>query len=91
MKRYVPSFNLAPADSLEDARMVESAAGEWARRSDLLKLKAVVDALPRCDECGLIATQNELGAYQCDKHGGYMSSEDLPYADALRALEKKPT
>jgi hypothetical protein len=62
---------------------------------EMAKLRAVLDALPRCG-CGKVATQigcaeNDpaFRAFCCDAHYWWvLSAKDLPYADALRALEK---
>jgi hypothetical protein len=62
---------------------------------ELAKLRAVVEALPRCHEgcngevCMSIATRwgIDVDGYICDNpHLG--KARDLPYAEALRALEK---
>jgi hypothetical protein len=53
-------------------------------------LQAVVDVLPRC-HCGKFATRWDTDIarplWECDEHGRKYSAQ-LPYADALRALEK---
>jgi hypothetical protein len=62
----------------------------YARERELAKLRAVVDALPRCDVCGKPATHGgyEPNDYDCDEHAG-SHCLDLPYADALRGFESK--
>lgn len=52
-----------------------------------LKLLAVVEALPRCDEpgCGAPATRAGTIVRTCDAHSS-VSFSNLPYAAALRAL-----
>jgi hypothetical protein len=64
-----------------------------ALRSVVL-LRVVIDALPKCDDCGAIATRHgrPMEGYVCDDHtptGLYQPNDyDLPHADAVRAMEK---
>lgn len=59
----------------------EVTLGDWARLAT-----AVVDALPRCFECGALATrfEHDDALHVCDKCGP--DCEDLRYAGALRAF-----
>ena len=55
-------------------------------------LLAVVDALPKCaNHCGETATAlTEAGTFRCDAHKHAYAWHSLPYADALRAIARKP-
>ncbi len=55
-----------------------------ATRADLAELGA---ALPSCDLCNAIATQNCIHGIACDAHAPDESS-DLDYAHILRRLAK---
>lgn len=56
-----------------------------ASKTEEARLRAVVDALPRCTICNAVATS---GARRCDAH--HAGWPDLPYAEALRALTREP-
>ena len=62
--------------------------------AELKKLRAVVDALPRCSwGCGDLATRQTAepdSVWSCDGCSSPLDAFDLPYADALRALAKDP-
>ena len=103
----VSSLSNVKGDKREKARMefereAQAVAADLDRmeamseRIDALKidrdmLHSIVDALPKCDDCGATATHTDevLGGglcYVCDTHAE--SSEcfdELPYAVALRA------
>lgn len=94
MKRYKFVSPYDETDKGDDWGMVESTTGDWVRAEDTAKLQAVVDALPKCQEpnCGKPATHGE-GDLGCDDHVCcwpklHPRDLELPYADALRALEK---
>lgn len=60
-------------------------------RKILTKLEAVVAALPKCSACDRPATlKDDVDVPHCDVHGGQETfhDPDLPYATAVRALEK---
>jgi hypothetical protein len=55
-------------------------------------LRAIVEALPRCDCCDSKATQESRDgswriAIRCDEHPFERGGHDFPYAEALRAYE----
>ncbi len=60
----------------------------------VIALQAVIDALPKCADCGSIATRHgrPMLGYVCDDHtptGLYRPNDyDLAHADAVRAMEK---
>ena len=51
-------------------------------------LRAMLTALPTCEQCEAIATRALHGsAHYCDQHAiGYEHATDLPYADVIRRL-----
>ncbi len=95
MKRY--DFEERIIGSFSESVPVQDDHGEWVRHSDVADydaLKAVVDALPTCDQCPTKATH--AGSvdgieYACDEHAvepDWVPSDELPYAEALRKLER---
>lgn len=94
MKRYYiyPYYDCTEA--------TEDETGDWVRHSDVADydaLRAVVDALPKCDECQAtgrsmpaISADGDLYGvnWRCAEHCGG-TTDLLPYAKALQALAAK--
>jgi len=53
---------------------------------DLRDLLAVIEALPRCVDCGIPATRRK-GGWKCDAHAPE-GADELHYAAALRVLTR---
>lgn len=58
-------------------------------REENARLRAVVEALPRCDldGCGRIATARGPAGHRCDEHPSV--GHDFVWADAVRGLGEK--
>jgi hypothetical protein len=50
-------------------------------------LRAIVDALPRCSECGAPATYEDDFMGSCDEHKHPYGQRQFLYAEAIRAYE----
>jgi hypothetical protein len=84
-----------PIDNASDWDAYERYLNELAADLDAVAaLRAVVEALPKCDDCPKPATRaRSLDGlhYACDEHAtepDWVPSDALPYAEALRALGK---
>jgi hypothetical protein len=90
-----------PGQVVRDVAVAVTERDAARREADRLReanarLRAVVAALPRCGHpgCGASATgQSEIGGPWCDAHAPLFAcdQDDLPWADALRALAEGET